>query len=250
MHDHAASARAPLERHGGRGTFANVENRRAAVAFGAALFALGFAAGYAARGTIEPARAGGGAPPEIARTSEAASATDPGATVARAPDAPREGSARRARADDDVPSKRGDVAVVGNDGTDRRGATGGAAGARRALQSAGALDGGARRLGRLDPTVIRDVVRAHRDQLGFCFAWQLHRRPELRGRITMEFTIGEDGSVTRAEIADDELGDETVLSCFRSVTQRMRFPAPEGGEVDVRYPFVLHPEEEEERETP
>lgn len=101
------------------------------------------------------------------------------------------------------------------------------------------LDGGTPPSGHLDAVAIRDVVREHRERLGFCFAWQLHSHPELGGSLTMDFTIGADGSVTRAEIADDQLGDETVLNCFRNETRRMRFPPPEDGEVRVRYPFRL-----------
>ena len=65
----------------------------------------------------------------------------------------------------------------------------------------------------------------------------------------MEFTIGADGTVSRAEIAEDGLGDETVLRCFRGVTERMEFPPPgNGSEVVVRYPFVLSPEEADDAE--
>lgn len=215
---------------------------------GAVLFAVGFAAGYVARGGARPepsqepsVRAGSSsvAPEEDARASRRAQ--DAGTPSAAAP-----GSRADTGAADGTSNPRGtEVAVVGSSETARAAGSGGAASEPTRLgEPPPPLDGGAPPTGRLAPSAIRDVVRSHRDQLGFCFAWQLHSHPELRGRLTMDFTIGEDGTVTRAEVAEDELGDETVLTCFRNVTRRMQFPAPEGGEVRVRYPFVLAPTEE------
>lgn len=219
-----------------------MKDRRLLVFGGAVLFALGFAAGYAAR-------SGGG----VATWAAAGDASAPDASAGEE-DAPHDEAEEEAeaesphtsgaRAGDDAPAPRpGDVAVIGGDPRGAPVARGGSEAAGGGSAEPPLLDGGARPTGRLDASAIRDVVRSHRDQLGFCFAWQLHLHPELRGRITMDFTIGEDGSVTRAEVVDDQLGDETVLTCFRGVTRRMQFPAPEGGEVRVRYPFILAPEE-------
>ena len=102
--------------------------------------------------------------------------------------------------------------------------------------------------GRLDATSIRSTIREQMGQFRFCFEWQLHRHPELAGRVTMRFVIGPDGTVTEATIADDALGDPTVLRCFQGIVGRMRFPAPEeGGNVTVNYPFVLSGSPEVER---
>lgn len=101
--------------------------------------------------------------------------------------------------------------------------------------------------GRLEASAIQDVVREHRDELGFCFTWQLHQHPELGGRIVMEFVIGADGQVSEARVASDELDDEVVERCFVRVTERMEFPAPDGGgEVTVRYPFQLSAQDSDE----
>ena len=75
--------------------------------------------------------------------------------------------------------------------------------------------------------------------LRFCFEWQLDLHPELQGRLSMEWRVLEDGTVADAHIVEDGLEDETVLRCFRGVIGRLQFPPPEGGEVTVRYPFVL-----------
>jgi len=81
-----------------------------------------------------------------------------------------------------------------------------------------------------------------RENLGFfrfCFEWELNRRPDLAGRVTMRFVIAEDGSVREATVLEDGLASETVTRCFQGVTSRMTFPRPDDGEVTVHYPFVL-----------
>jgi hypothetical protein len=94
--------------------------------------------------------------------------------------------------------------------------------------------------GRLSSEAVRDTVREAMPFLRFCFEWQLDRHPELAGRVSMDWRILPDGTVADAGIAEDALHDETVLRCFRGVIGRLQFPPPEGGgEVTVRYPFVL-----------
>jgi len=93
--------------------------------------------------------------------------------------------------------------------------------------------------GTLPREVIQSTVREAMPFLRFCFEWQLDLHPELQGRVSMEWRILEDGTVADANIAEDGLEDETVLRCFRGVIGRLEFPPPEGGEVMVRYPFIL-----------
>lgn len=94
--------------------------------------------------------------------------------------------------------------------------------------------------GSLSAEEVRGVIREALPELRFCFEWQLSRHPELAGRLTMDFTIAEDGSVREAHVAEDLLADETVARCFTHVTSNLHFPVPDPpGEVNVRYPFVL-----------
>lgn len=215
---------------------------------GLLLFAAGLVVGYAIRG----------AQPAPGHAGDAAQAPGPDGSVAIAsaphgdagvePPVRRSGDSRAA-SDSDLPGTGGAGAPPETIGAERdpaRAPSTPAAAESASSEQTAPDDGGVRPRGRLDRNAIREVVRDHRDQLGFCFAWQLHQNPGLHGRITMDFTIGEDGRVTRAEVLDDQLGDETVLRCFRSVTTRMRFPPPEGGEVSVHYPFELSPEEASE----
>ncbi|MCB9597864.1 MAG: energy transducer TonB [Sandaracinaceae bacterium] len=214
----------------------------------AALFGAGFGLGWLVRGErAAPADLSSAAAPgegtADASSGEAGAAGDGGTASTVTASAGTTGTASGG-AGADGPGGEGSVAVVGSSGASSGGAGSTGAAGEAAGEASGATaptDGGVR--GRLDATAIRDVVRDHRDELGFCFAWQLHSHPDLNGRVTMEFEIGPDGHVTEARVADDALGDETVTRCFTGVTRRMEFPEPEGGgTVTVRYPFILSPE--------
>lgn len=93
--------------------------------------------------------------------------------------------------------------------------------------------------GTVDAMAVRSVVHESLAELRFCFEWQLDAHPDLAGRVTMQFTINEDGTVGDASVLEDELHDDTVTTCFSHVMSHMRFAPPEGGSVLVHYPFAL-----------
>lgn len=233
-----------------------MQDRKARVALAAVLiFVAGAGLGYMVRGehAAAPSGAASDAPGGGDRGAEVSAASDGGARASDGGDGSGRLAAGAQGGGGGAPGGQGDVAVIGGDEPSPSGSGASGSGATGSGSSGGGVplpgvtDGG-RRIGRLDASAIRGVVRDHRDELGFCFAWQLHQHPELEGRVTMSFTIGEDGRVTEAEVVDDQLGDETVLRCFVNVTRRMEFPAPEDGEVSVRYPFVLSPRDDESQE--
>lgn len=83
---------------------------------------------------------------------------------------------------------------------------------------------------------IRAVVRAHLAELRFCYEEGRARRPELEGRLLLQWTIDADGTTSGVEIVEDALPDAIVAGCVRLAPEGWRFP--EGmGPVRVRYPF-------------
>jgi TolA-binding protein len=93
-------------------------------------------------------------------------------------------------------------------------------------------------LGALDKSLIDAVIKRHRNQIRYCYRRQLTRNPNLAGKITFEFVIAKDGTVSKASIKDSSMGDGTVEQCITERVLRMKFPAPKGGGViNVTYPF-------------
>jgi hypothetical protein len=94
--------------------------------------------------------------------------------------------------------------------------------------------------GSLSKEVIRRVIQRHINEVRFCYEQQLNQRPDLQGRISVQFVISPTGAVQMAAISASDMGSPPVESCVATAVQRWSFPAPEGGGiVVVNYPFVL-----------
>ncbi len=94
-------------------------------------------------------------------------------------------------------------------------------------------------IGPLSMEVIRQVIASHRDQIRYCYSQELNRNPKLAGKISVRFTIGEGGYVSRAAIAQSTVGDAALEECLVRKIGAWKFPAPRGGVAIVNYPFIL-----------
>src|SRR5258706_10698438 len=65
----------------------------------------------------------------------------------------------------------------------------------------------ARKRGSLDKEVIRRVIRTHLDDVKACYEARLAEKPELAGRVMMQFTISGTGDVTGARAIESDLDD-------------------------------------------
>lgn len=109
-------------------------------------------------------------------------------------------------------------------------------------------EGGAtpRKHGRIEPVVIRSIVRAALMDFRRCYEAGFARDPKLRGSVSTQFVIALDGSVSQAEVgAGTTMPDKAVVSCVVEVFGRLRFPRPEGGIVTVVYPLSFSPSADE-----
>ncbi|MFI5309094.1 MAG: AgmX/PglI C-terminal domain-containing protein [Polyangiales bacterium] len=130
------------------------------------------------------------------------------------------------------------TAVAGGKGPGRGGkGLGDGHGAREAQLSLGAE--GAHVSGFLSPEQINRVVQANRAAIKYCFETALQRQPNLQGAITAGWRIDRKGLVTTVRVAKSTLGDPGVEGCILRQIKRWKFPEPDGGEVDVLYPFLF-----------
>ena len=94
--------------------------------------------------------------------------------------------------------------------------------------------------GGLDKDLIRRVVRAHINEVRYCYNQGLTRDPNLKGRVAVQFQINGTGKVPTAIVTDSDIKDTSVSACIAQSVRRWSFPKPEGGgTVIVTYPFVL-----------
>jgi TonB family protein len=94
--------------------------------------------------------------------------------------------------------------------------------------------------GRLDKEIIRRVIRSHLKEVKYCYETELVKKPDLYGRLTVQFTITPTGAVSSSAIEQSTVGNRNVEQCVAAAVRRWTFPQPEdGGVVLVNYPFVL-----------
>lgn len=95
-------------------------------------------------------------------------------------------------------------------------------------------------VGPLDKDIVRRIVRAHLNELRFCYTKALVRNPKTSGKVTIGFTIDHEGSVVEAMPKSSTVGDDELVTCMAARVVRWKFPKPAGaGTVKVTYPFVL-----------
>jgi TonB family protein len=96
--------------------------------------------------------------------------------------------------------------------------------------------------GSLSKEVIRRVIRQHINEVRFCYESALSAKPDLAGRVSVQFVISPTGAVQTSKLAQSSLGNSGVENCIVKAVRRWTFPSPEGGGVViVTYPFVLQP---------
>lgn len=89
---------------------------------------------------------------------------------------------------------------------------------------------------------IRRSIQLARQDYARCYKDELKKDPQLAGKVTVSFTIGPNGKVTRAT----GTGMTPAMNeCVAKVFTRMQFPKPtDGGVVNVNYPVIFRPESE------
>jgi hypothetical protein len=85
---------------------------------------------------------------------------------------------------------------------------------------------------------IRRTVRRHINEVRFCYEQELMSRPDLEGRVAVQFFVNPDGSVLASSVVDQSGPVGDVGSCVSQSVRRWTFPASEGP-TRVTYPFVL-----------
>ena len=94
-------------------------------------------------------------------------------------------------------------------GYGRRGA--GGLGGRRA--GADVIAGMANVRGSLDKEIIRRIIRRHINEVKYCYEQELTKKPDLGGRIMVQFTIAASGRSSRPVLQNSTMGNARVENC-------------------------------------
>ena len=97
-------------------------------------------------------------------------------------------------------------------------------------------------LGALDKSIIDEVIKSGLGPIKYCYEQGLKTDPDLSGSLRVKFVISKTGSVSKAELKDGTIGDQSVVDCVVSKIEPLVFPPPKGGGiVIVTYPFHFNP---------
>ena len=93
--------------------------------------------------------------------------------------------------------------------------------------------------GTIPKNEIQGVVSVHMRGVQECYEKALAKNRGAQGTLVYDWVIGPQGNVESAKLVEAEstLQASGAADCILGVVRAMRFPAPKGGPVAVRYPF-------------
>jgi pSer/pThr/pTyr-binding forkhead associated (FHA) protein len=98
-------------------------------------------------------------------------------------------------------------------------------------------------LGSLSREEIERVIRAHFNEVRYCYQAELQRNPGLSGKVTLKWSIVESGRVEAEGVKENTTGSSGLAQCMLARLRQWQFPAPRGGsKADVDYPWLFKPE--------
>jgi hypothetical protein len=92
--------------------------------------------------------------------------------------------------------------------------------------------------GGLTSDQIDRVVRAHWNEVRYCYEAASLRDSAIQGTVNVRFNVGVNGSVTTAGVGSSTVDNSRVQTCIVGKLKGWKFPRPTGGKaVAVVYPF-------------
>ncbi|MBN1611470.1 MAG: AgmX/PglI C-terminal domain-containing protein [Polyangiaceae bacterium] len=93
-------------------------------------------------------------------------------------------------------------------------------------------------------TAIAKLVKDNRQPVRDCYQRARETQPELKGTLTIHFTLDPDGAVKSAEVNAErtDLQSPEVAACAIKLIRDLKYPpSSRGMESEVNYPFELMP---------
>ena len=96
-------------------------------------------------------------------------------------------------------------------------------------------------LGSMDPDIIRRIMLDHLPNFRYCYQKELDKGFEGKGFILLDFTIGDEGTVVRADVSSQAYYPDVIKDCILGNLRSIRFPSPMGGgTVEVKQPINFY----------
>jgi len=110
------------------------------------------------------------------------------------------------------------------------------------LSGGAGTSGGTPAAAGFDKEIIGRIIRQHTGQVRACYEPELTKRPDLFGRVMVQFTIGRAGDVIASTLQSSTMGAPRVEDCVVKAVRGWQFPKPPGGGIVIAsYPFAFVP---------
>jgi len=76
-----------------------------------------------------------------------------------------------------------------------------------------------------------------------CYEMQLQLKPDLAGKVTLQWIIDLTGRVNGVKVVDNTTGNSKLQDCIAKIIGKIHFQPPQGGMCIIRWPFVFSPGE-------
>jgi outer membrane biosynthesis protein TonB len=119
------------------------------------------------------------------------------------------------------------------------GGTGTGAGTGRGEAKVSVTPGTPQVSGYLSAEQINRVVRANQAALRYCYEAEVQRARGLKGKVVVQWRVDRGGLVPMAKVASSTMNNAGVEGCLVRQVKKWHFPKPDGGEVQVMYPFIF-----------
>lgn len=89
---------------------------------------------------------------------------------------------------------------------------------------------------------VQKIITDHQKEFYSCYQNSLKSRPQLQGRVTLQFELDSQGKILRSEIIRTSLQDPKTELCIIDQLKRLKFPgAPTGLTLVVEHVFRFSP---------
>jgi TonB family protein len=95
--------------------------------------------------------------------------------------------------------------------------------------------------GDLDPAEVTRFIKLRHLAAEGCYERELQKIAELHGKIVVTFTIATNGRVSTVKIDQNEMGNDAVGACLKSVVSAWYSSFRPSVDATVVYPFVFQP---------
>lgn len=92
----------------------------------------------------------------------------------------------------------------------------------------------------MDKDSVRKVIKKDLAQIRSCYDSELKSDSKMKGTLTVEFEIVDNGAVSNATVKSSELKNQKTENCILAVIKKSQFPAPpENMKAVIDYPFIF-----------